>query len=635
MKRYTLNLLMAACAVVGSVTANAQNTALLGPRMLVHSPASVAGFKAFSESNDGDATSTTNWGRAIDSAWLNIPLVKVIDSLGCPGSITNGPALLDNFALIYRGECDFSEKAYAAQQAGAIGVIIINNVPGQINFLMSGGGNAANVTIPVVIVPKEEGDPVNAQLKAGESVNVSLTNWGFNFNDDLALVKGSLPLFHSFAIPYKQLDAQFNDVAYYRTYHSAIIANTGVNDQTNALITQNVSFTPASGGAATAVYGDTIGIASFEATDSAFIITSSRFGNFEITQPGTFKYDFNLISDAVDEVPYDNTASFNVMATDSIFCKGRYDMATGPLTGGATKFGDANLNMTWGPMYYIADGGYQAMKLELAVSDGDSTLNNEPDLYVYIYKWVDDENNPDSVITKNELTKVGMATKSFGQGDENFKAFTMDVLDADGAPNPVILEDNTWYWIAADCKKKLRLGIDNDPNQYSFFTRSAASESVDPRARELYAPQFIGTAAELEVNLTDTIMSFPFTNVTSDFTDSISFINTRGIIPNIALHLSQSKVTSINKVTLNPKSLIVYPNPANRVVNFKVEMLKAASKVEYSVVDIYGRSVTSGTRSHYQSGEISIPTAEMAPGMYFLNVSVDGAKGTRSFTVIR
>jgi hypothetical protein len=92
------------------------------------------------------------------------------DSLLC-GAAVNGAAINGNIAVIYRGGCEFGQKALAAQNAGAVGVIIVNNVP---NELMEMGGGAAgpNVTIPTIMVTAETGAWLNSQVNAGNATAV-------------------------------------------------------------------------------------------------------------------------------------------------------------------------------------------------------------------------------------------------------------------------------------------------------------------------------------------------------------------------------------------------------------------------------------------------------------------------------
>ncbi|MBD2755494.1 S8 family serine peptidase [Spirosoma validum] len=84
---------------------------------------------------------------------------------------TDGCSAIQNnisgkIALIDRGTCGFSEKAYSAQQAGAIGVIIANNVAGTAPS-MSGSTNANLVTIPVMSLSLPDGNALKTALTTG------------------------------------------------------------------------------------------------------------------------------------------------------------------------------------------------------------------------------------------------------------------------------------------------------------------------------------------------------------------------------------------------------------------------------------------------------------------------------------
>ncbi|MGB3078895.1 MAG: M36 family metallopeptidase [Saprospiraceae bacterium] len=86
------------------------------------------------------------------------PVVVIDDksfdpTFGCV-PIGNATALAGKIAIIDRGLCDFSDKVYNAQEAGAIGVIICNFDETVIG--MSAGANATLVTIPSVFISKSE-----------------------------------------------------------------------------------------------------------------------------------------------------------------------------------------------------------------------------------------------------------------------------------------------------------------------------------------------------------------------------------------------------------------------------------------------------------------------------------------------
>lgn len=84
---------------------------------------------------------------------------------GC-SSITNTTEVNGKIALIDRGDCPFVDKALNAQNAGAVGVIIINNVSSETPPGMSGDNKAIN--IPVVSVTQEGGTQLRSLLANGE-----------------------------------------------------------------------------------------------------------------------------------------------------------------------------------------------------------------------------------------------------------------------------------------------------------------------------------------------------------------------------------------------------------------------------------------------------------------------------------
>lgn len=78
-----------------------------------------------------------------------------------------GPSTVDmtnKIALIRRGACSFIEKVKAAQDAGAIGAIVMNNVDGA---LITMSGDDDTITIPAVMISKADGDLIEASLLAG------------------------------------------------------------------------------------------------------------------------------------------------------------------------------------------------------------------------------------------------------------------------------------------------------------------------------------------------------------------------------------------------------------------------------------------------------------------------------------
>ena len=113
---------------------------------------------------------------------------------GCE-SVTNSGDLSGKIALIRRGTCEFGFKALVAQNAGAIAVVVINNVEGP-PIIMAGGDFGDQVTIPALMISDVTGAAIVAELEAGNTVNSTMFFTDYNmyafikvFNSDFSVVK--------------------------------------------------------------------------------------------------------------------------------------------------------------------------------------------------------------------------------------------------------------------------------------------------------------------------------------------------------------------------------------------------------------------------------------------------------------
>ena len=120
------------------------------------------------------APPAAGWGSpALNSLTLENELViardgNAADSLLC-GPAVNAAEIAGRIAVIYRGGCEFGTKALNAQNAGAVGVIVVNNEPGLL-MEMGPGTQGVNVTIPVAMVTLETGAFLNAAINSGNAV---------------------------------------------------------------------------------------------------------------------------------------------------------------------------------------------------------------------------------------------------------------------------------------------------------------------------------------------------------------------------------------------------------------------------------------------------------------------------------
>ena len=117
----------------------------------------------------------SSFGPTITSS-ITAPIILVTDgisvptSLGC-NALINATVLNNKIALVRRGSCNFSVKVANAQAAGAIAVIVMNNVAGPPAAM---GGADATITIPSVMISREDGNLLEAALTTGTTINGTL-----------------------------------------------------------------------------------------------------------------------------------------------------------------------------------------------------------------------------------------------------------------------------------------------------------------------------------------------------------------------------------------------------------------------------------------------------------------------------
>jgi MYXO-CTERM domain-containing protein len=142
-----------------AVAASADNR-LIG--MQVTAPASIAGEYAAAE---GGFTK-----RLADSGVITGDLVAPSPANGC-SAFSNAAAVAGKIAIMDRGTCPFVKKFQNAVAAGAIAGVIVDNAEPSELFAM-GGGDPGQISIPGVMISKQDGATINAQLAQGVSVTL-------------------------------------------------------------------------------------------------------------------------------------------------------------------------------------------------------------------------------------------------------------------------------------------------------------------------------------------------------------------------------------------------------------------------------------------------------------------------------
>lgn len=608
-------------------------------RAVINNPSSIASVLELTSSYNDETN--TGWGGSILSNLANLQAKQIIkaDPYEACGALTNGAAVSGNICLIKRGNCEFGEKALRAQTAGAIAVIIVNNVPGG-PVGMGEGAQGGSVTIPVIMISDVQGALIEQELNNSTAVDMSFLRWGKGLTNDLAIVRRGQSLWHSYSVPYQNF-AGIGTPEAYKGQDAAVVANFGTSTATNVKLISTVYWTPKGSSARTEIRKDSVTYgSSFPPADS--IIVPIIDGQYDINATGEGRYDvfYEVKSDNTDDYPGDDTMTYSFYVDGRKFSKSRYNFADGePFARVGYRSGTDGTDLTWGPMYYVKNGGYEFEKMEFGISTSATALNLEgrSDILGLIYKWVDGANGglTDSFVQAVELDLVGTANKVFAAGDSSGDMYSVDVRDAFDDSKTITSEANTWYWAAI----ALPGSSTGDPvfllcdGQLNYFTRHWARIKSTNSWRESYAPLFGGVYSSLSSSAANLTIMYPFEGTLDE--DSARFSNQKdGLVPSVALQMSLFPV-GVKQISEKSVDINFYPNPVTDILNADINLSETADEVTYRVIDGLGRIVYTKVVNNVKTDKVSISTDDMAAGNYNLIVTANGSSVAKKFTIVK
>ncbi len=619
MKKIKLSLSILAVSLLGLVgEASAQGVRRSSFR--VDAPASLQGYKIIDEIDSTSATAP--WGTNIDSTWENIPVgydASLPDGCGTflPGTFTG------KFALIFRGGCEFGAKALAAQNAGAKGVIIVNNLLGVAG--MGAGAVGAQVEIPTIMVTTIDGKAMRDAITSGTNVFVSLTDWRFDSVAnpiDIGFMNDGPVHPIARAIPAHQMSTATGNVdENFRTYVGARFYNFGSAPWTNFIQQGVLSYNPSLTvtGTYTPIDSNAVnwtltgGVAASDSVLGIYIDTlAGVLQGFSLDDSaiGTYRMQNIMVVDSTlqeDDASYlNNIWTYDFAINDSVYSKGQYDFVNKrPVTNSYLNA----VGVEWGPVLYFRNPGYIAKEAQVVIMRDvitDSVFSGQ-NVDVKLYKW-DDLDANGAIDYAVEIEEVGAGT---------YPLTAANIVPIEGLPIkmklensissnlPISLDANSKYWLAANIVGGTGgFGIGTD--YYSDYT----------------------------ANLTFGISEGNPVYVTADATMFGGGFSDAGS-PSIAL-ITVKKPTiaeGINDVIAFDGSLNVYPNPTKDVISIDVKLNATSAKLTIDIIDVTGKVLSTTTKTNIGSTKFGFNTTSLANGTYFVRVNTDKGVTQTKFVV--
>lgn len=535
----------------------------------VNTPASIANGYSLTFAPSGGDWGVADLNVSTNSVTADIMLVPAPDSLACAAQPAG--SLTGKIAMLYRGTCNFGSKALAAQNAGAVAVIIINNIAGE-PVGMAGGVDGPSVTIPVIMVSQITGELIKDKLKASETVNAFIGNKLGKFVNDLGSTKSDIMIARSQAYPLA-LAASGTE---FSVKLGATVRNYGSASQTNILVNCKVEF----GG--TEIYTENQTITATLATGDSMMVNFPDFSETSYSL-GEYKITYTITGENMDESGDDNVRVSTFLFTDDMISLSKVDANGIPNSTGGSRpatpagefktcvfFQDANASRLGARGIYFR-----------ASLDGESMDGQE--IRIQAIEWNDVFVNADDAAIDEGL---------FGEpafGSFNYTGDFGDSTIYQEFMTPFALLDNQRYlFCITTTNEDVFLGYDND-TKYTLNEREL---------KDIYSPMKIG----------------------ADW--GLGFAG----LPIAAIGIKTFPIAELGVLETTTVQASVYPNPANDVVNIAIAGFVGDANL--TVTDITGKVVMTEAISTNAAGKASVNTSSLKTGLYIFNLQM--ADGTVS-----
>jgi len=366
--------------------------------VLVQEPANLSGSLNFTNS-----FTTDQWGANLDTTAVTAEAAFAYDdgnytdpvdgsaagdSAAC-GTVINAAQVDGKIAFIYRGICNFSLKAYQAQEAGAVGCVIINNEPGALIGMLA-GDNATDVNIPVVFISDADGASLRDSIMAG-GVEVFIGNPNGVFANNVGAFKANIGTANSASLP--SAFAQTSSDFYVPV--GAWVFNFGSDTAQNVIVNTVIDRD------GTEVYNESSASGTNINPADSLLFGLPDYSENGYTA-GNYTITYNISSDATDELPLDNTITGTFWINESgLYAKTRIDPVDGPMSNGGSRPGGtpAVVEFEWcTPLVSENASEMQIHGVEFAIYSNDTANGVEGySVFPRVYQWND-------VIDANSVT---------------------------------------------------------------------------------------------------------------------------------------------------------------------------------------------------------------------------------------
>jgi hypothetical protein len=345
------------------------------------------------------------------------------DTIMCFAAI-NGDEIAGKIAVLWRRDCEFGVKALNAENAGAIGVVILNETGDRAGppVGMGGGEFGIEVTIPVVMLSTNDGITLRPAILEG-GVTVFIGNKVGLFGDDVGITSNDVLRAEQYSTP----RALAQNATEFSVELGAGIINYGTNDQSD--VTLNAKIT---------LNGDVI---YDETTETPVDMASGDTSFFDLPDfsqgsyaSGRYQLNYSSNISAEDEFPSDNELNADFMVSDSIYSYGSVRPDGEP--NNVTFFSGDNISPGTEASICIAFTDPHASRMVVEGLTFSASVGSELDpdgitgvlVDVYAYEWEDefaDADDPNFGIASDgsSLNQLALGSYEYPENLENVNIY--------------------------------------------------------------------------------------------------------------------------------------------------------------------------------------------------------------------
>jgi PA domain/Secretion system C-terminal sorting domain len=541
---------------------------------IVNSPTDIEGGYNF---ETVDTTGANEWNlspdmdntaNAVTADLLIVDDGAIGDSLGC-GVIIND--LTGKIAVVYRGICEFGAKAKKAQDAGALAVIIINNVPGP-PLGMLPGVSGDSVYIPVIMISQVTGSLIKEQIDLGLTVNGFIGNRLGLFENDLGFNKATAFSPKVGAVP--SILAQNQDE--YFVNLALFVYNYGSENQDDFTITATIDFDGSN------IYNETSASSSINSGDTILVSLPDFLQDSYGVGQYTLTYTLDL---PTDQYLQDNEYSFTFSITEntiSLVQLDEFEVPTEPI--GVRPGGLPIPEEFQVCMVFKSENADRINAKGMRFSASTSPLDSLFDKFMVldVYEW-NDEFDDVFAPTYNDISNsIATAIYDF----EDYENLQNESIYLDFEDGPLALENNIRYLFCVTPSDEQVLVGHNDVINY-----------------ERVIQEFQENVMLLQVDGTF------YTAWAEPTYPTITIVTEPSIIG-----LAENETIKLN----------AFPNPSNDFITIPFTNLSGAGIL--TVVDISGKVVINKTITLNGENKLRVDISAISSGLYNFNLNLENGK---------